>query len=90
MAQILVRNIEQAVKARLQLRAKRNGRNLEAEVREVLRSAVPKERVPSKRALVGGLGTEIVSLFSKVGLAADIPELRGEFLRSLERPKAQR
>ena len=40
MAQILVRNIEQSVKTRLQLRAKRHARSMEEEVREILRNAV--------------------------------------------------
>ncbi|MDO4241129.1 MAG: toxin-antitoxin system [Microbacteriaceae bacterium] len=40
MAQILVRNIPDAVKLRLQAQAKRNGRSMEAEAREILESAV--------------------------------------------------
>ncbi len=72
MAQFVVRNIENEVKARLQRRAKRHGRNMEEEVREILRDAVKEEDSPS-----GGLGTEIARLFAKVGLEADIPELRG-------------
>ena len=39
MAQILVRNIEQDVKTRLQRRAQRHGRSMEEEVREILRNA---------------------------------------------------
>jgi len=72
MAQFVVRNIENAVKARLQRRARRNGRSMEEEVREILRSAVHEEAVPA-----GGLGTEISALFAKVGLDSEIPELRG-------------
>jgi antitoxin FitA len=71
MAQLVVRNIENSVKIRLQRRAKKNGRSMEEEVREILRNAA-KEDVPA-----GGLGTEISSLFSKTGLDFDIPELRG-------------
>ena len=44
MAQFVVRNIENAVKARLQRRARRNGRSMEEEVRDILRSAVHEER----------------------------------------------
>jgi plasmid stability protein len=40
MAQFVVRNIEDGVKARLQRRARRNGRSMEEEVRDILRSAV--------------------------------------------------
>jgi antitoxin FitA len=76
MAQFVVRNIENEVKARLQRRAKRHGRNMEEEVREILRDAVKEEDSPA-----GGLGTEIARLFAKVGLEADIPELRGHEIK---------
>jgi len=79
MAQFVVRNIENAVKARLQRRATRNGRSMEEEVREILRNAINEENVPS-----GGVGTEIASLFSEVGLASDIPELRGHEIKPVE------
>lgn len=72
MAQLVVRNIENAVKARLQRRAKRHGRSMEEEVRDILRSVVDEEERPRK-----GLGTEIARLFSKVGLDSEIVELRG-------------
>jgi plasmid stability protein len=71
-AQFVVRNIETQVKARLQRRAKRNGRSMEAEVRDILRSAVVEPDSPA-----GGLGTEISGLFAKAGLRSDILELRG-------------
>jgi plasmid stability protein len=71
-AQFVVRNIENEVKARLQRRAARHGRSMEEEVRDILRNAVNEQD-----AAVGGLGTEIASLFAKVGLDEDIPELRG-------------
>ena len=76
MAQFVVRNIENAVKARLQRRARRNGRSMEEEVRDILRDAVNGEDVPT-----GGLGTEISTLFAKVGLDFDIPELRGHEIK---------
>jgi plasmid stability protein len=72
MAQFVVRNIENEVKAQLQRRAKRNRRSMEEEVRDILRNAVVQEREPA-----GGLGTEISGLFAKSGLDFDIPELRG-------------
>jgi antitoxin FitA len=72
MAQFVVRNIEKEVKVRLQRRAARHGRSMEEEVRDILRNAVKNEQ-----DAVGGLGTEIASLFAKVGLDEDIPELRG-------------
>jgi len=72
MAQLIVRNLENAVKVRLQRRAKRHGRSMEEEARDILRNAVNDENTPRL-----GLGTEIASLFTKVGLESDIPELRG-------------
>jgi len=73
MGQLIVRNIENSVKSRLQRRAKRNGRSMEEEVREILRSAVNRDDIPAR-----GLGSKIASLFSKVGLDSDIAELHGE------------
>ena len=72
MAQLVVRNIEAEVKARLQRRARRHGRSMEEEVRDILRSAAKEQDAPG-----GGLGTEIASLFAKARLDAEIPELRG-------------
>jgi len=72
MAQLVVRNIEDTVKARLQRRAARRGRSMEEEVRDILRDAVKKEETST-----GGLGTAIASRFRKVGFKTDIPELRG-------------
>jgi antitoxin FitA len=74
MAQILVRNVENSVKAKLQRRAKRNGRSMEAEVREILRDAT-KEEIAIRK----GLGSRIASHFAKFGLqkGEEIPELRG-------------
>lgn len=73
MAQLIVRNIENDVKAQLQRRARRNGRSMEEEVRDILRAAVHKEERKSKF----GLGTELAALFADVGLDEPIQELRG-------------
>lgn len=73
MAQLLVRNIENGVKARLQRRARRNGRSMEEEVRDILRAAVKDEQ----SGAAGGLGTELSKIFAKHGLDSPIPELRG-------------
>jgi antitoxin FitA len=72
-AQLLVRNIEDKVKARLQRRAKRHGRSMEAEVRDILRAASHEEMKSSKK----GFGSEMAKLFAKSGLEEPIPELRG-------------
>ncbi len=76
MGQLVVRNIENAVKARLQRRAKRHGRSMEEEVRDILRNAVREEETPS-----GGLGTDISRLFATTGLDSDVPELRGHAIK---------
>lgn len=75
MAQFVVRNIQNGIKERLQRRARRNGRSMEEEVRDILRIAVNEED-PS-----GGLGSEISALFTKAGLDSDIPELRGHEIK---------
>ena len=72
MAQFVVRHLEDAVKVRLQRRARRHGRSMEEEAREILRSALHRDN-----ALTGRLGSDIAALFAKVGLDSDIPELRG-------------
>jgi antitoxin FitA len=72
MAQMVVRNIEESVKARLQRRAKRNGHSMEEEVREILRNAANQEDRP-----VGGLGSEIAALISGSGLRFELPKLPG-------------
>jgi plasmid stability protein len=72
MAQLVVRNLEESVKARLRRRARRNGRSMEAEVRDILRNAA-NERPES----TAGLGTRIAAIFRGHGLDHDIPELRG-------------
>jgi antitoxin FitA len=72
MAQFVVRNVENALKTRLQRRAKRHGWSMEQEVREILRNAVKDEGTPT-----AGLGSEIASLFASAGLTSDITELRG-------------
>ena len=79
MAQIIVRDIEEDVKERLQKRAARHGRSMEAEVRDILRNAVKRDRQPKK-----GLGTEIAELFAGIGLkeGEEIKELRGYTLQN--------
>lgn len=77
MAQLLVRNIENGVKARLQRRAKRNGRSMEAEVRDILRAAVHKDESKSEF----GLGTDLAALFPKDGPDFVIEEFKGDDIK---------
>jgi antitoxin FitA len=74
MAQVLVRNLEDEVKVKLERRARRHGRSMEEEIREILRDAAKKEARSRK-----GLGTEIAALFRRSGLAAgeEIAEFHG-------------
>lgn len=77
MAQILIRQLEDDVKARLQQRARRHGRSTEEEVREILRSAVHDEgRAPAR------LGSRIAARFAGIGLEEEIVELRGQPVRA--------
>jgi len=71
MAQLLVRNLEDDVKERLQRRAKKHGCSLEELVRDILRNAANDQRP------TGGLGSEIAARFRGRGLDRDIPRLRG-------------
>ena len=69
MAALTIRNLDEATKARLRIRAAHNGRSMEAEAREILRRTVgagPESDVPS------GLGTRIHRLFAEIG-GVDLP-----------------
>jgi len=71
MAQLLVRNLDDDVKLKLQRRARRHGRSTEEEVRAILRSAVSEEGAP-----LPPLGTRLKQRFAEIGLDEDILELR--------------
>jgi len=74
MAQFVVRNRVDEMKAKLRRRAVAHGCSMEQEVRAILREAVNAES-PRKT----GLGTRITARFAGIGLRDDeeIPELRG-------------
>jgi plasmid stability protein len=76
MAQVLVRQLDDDVKEKLQRRARRHGRSTEEEIREILRNAVRSEGTPRT-----ALGSRIAARFRRVGLDGEIPELRGESAR---------
>lgn len=79
MAQFIVRDLEDDVKARLKRRAVHHGRSMEEEVRHILRNAVKEQnqRLPK-------LGSRIAARFARAGLTADLPELRGQLPQSAE------
>lgn len=79
MGQLLVRNIEDEVKAKLQRRARRHRRSMEEELRDILRNAAHEE----EETPAGGLGSEIAGLFRNVGWDIEIPELRGYHVKPL-------
>ena len=62
MADITIRNIDDAVKSRLRKRAAGNGRSIEEEARLILAHAVEREAVPAR-----GLGTAIHEIFKPLG-----------------------
>ncbi|MGO8972065.1 MAG: FitA-like ribbon-helix-helix domain-containing protein [Steroidobacteraceae bacterium] len=76
MAQFVVRDLEEEVKARLKRRAERNGRSMEDEIRHILRNAAKDSSRP-----IAKLGSRIAERFSGRGLTAELPELRGHAAR---------
>jgi plasmid stability protein len=71
-AVLTIRNLDEATKARLRIRAAKNGRSMAAEAREILNRAVgagPDGDEPS------GLGTRINQMFAEIGgVDLKIPE----------------
>jgi plasmid stability protein len=65
--------LDDDVKTKLQVRARRHGHSTEEEVREILRNAVRDEGLTKTP-----LGSRIANRFAGKGLTEDIPELRGE------------
>jgi antitoxin FitA len=76
MNQFVVRQLEPVIKSKLKARAQRNGRSMEAEVREILRNVLAETPAPTQR-----LGTAIAGRFIGIGLDSPLPELRGELVR---------
>jgi len=63
MAQLVVRNLDNAVKAKLQRRARRHGRSMEEEIREILRDATKGEGTQPR-----DLGSKIAACFRGIAL----------------------
>ena len=78
MATIVIRKLDESVKRRLQIRAARNGRSMEAEAREIL-SGLMTEGAPARRH---GLGTALRKRFAAVG-GVDLPIPPRRFSQSL-------
>jgi antitoxin FitA len=75
LAQLVVRNLEEQLKVRLQRRAARHGRRMEEEIVGILRDALQ-----DSDSQDGGLGTEISALFSRIGLEGEVPEIHGHLI----------
>ena len=73
MAQFIVRDLEDAVKARLKRRAERHGHSMAEEIRDILRNAAKEENRP-----LPNLGSRIAARFAKTGLTKYLVELRGQ------------
>jgi plasmid stability protein len=72
MAQVIVRNLEESVKRKLQRRAAKRGRSMEEEIRDILRDAVKDDGKTRQ-----GLGSEIAGLFRGLGFDQEIQEFKG-------------
>jgi plasmid stability protein len=65
MATLAIRNLDEKVKRKLQVRAALNGRSMEAQVRTILTAAA--EGGPAAVVADEGLGTAIHKLFAPLG-----------------------
>ena len=79
MAQFVVRQLEETVKAGLKRRAERHGRSMEEEIREILRNAAKEENRPA-----ANLGARITARFRGIGLKTALPELHGQSARAAD------
>lgn len=76
MATLTIRDLDDAVKARLRVRAAHNGRSMEAEARDILRAAL------TGPALQRGLGSQIQQRF------ADLDDVEIALPPRVEQPRA--
>ena len=82
MASLTVRNLEESTKRKLKVRAAVNGRSMEEEAREILKSALREKKVGSPQP-----GAELVkqirAIFEPLG-GVDLEPLPREFMRDPE------
>ncbi|MDO8958394.1 MAG: plasmid stabilization protein [Rhodocyclaceae bacterium] len=81
MAQVIVRNLEDEVKAVLKVRATRHGWSMEEEVRQILRRAVGEADQARPK-----LGSRIAARFAGAGLTEPLPELHGQTIDPMSLP----
>ncbi len=75
MASITIRNLDERDKTKLRVQAAKNGRSMEEEVRNILRSALAKESQPAVN-----LAKSIQKRFHKTG-GIELPEIPREPIR---------
>ena len=75
MASLTIRNIEDALKASLRIRAAEHGWSMEEEARQIIRKSLTRDERPV------GLGSRIASRFSAVG-GVDLPAIPRSLPRS--------
>ena len=75
MEQILIRNLPDGTKAALKMRAEHHRRSVEAEVREILASALDREPLTLVDLLSTDEGAQIDFEPERLGLTARTPEL---------------
>ncbi len=83
LGQLVVRKLDDDVKVRLQQRAKRNGRSLEAEVREILSGVVAAEA--AELGECEGFGTRMHRHFAEGGLTKEESSLLDEAIEEVRR-----
>ena len=79
MAQFVVRNLDEDVKAALKRRARAHGCSMEEEVRRILQRAVHEEPCVSD-----ALGSRMAARFAAIGLDERLPELRGQEVKGMD------
>jgi plasmid stability protein len=67
MATLTIRNLDESVKRELRMRAARNGRSMESEVRELLSEVLQRNSHESAAKPEEDLGTAIRNLFAPLG-----------------------
>lgn len=72
MATITVRDLDESTRAKLRIRAARNGRSMEAEVRQILNAAVADRPLDAATSSEVGFATRVHRLFADIGGADDL------------------
>jgi len=81
MSELIIGNLEDDLRARLEMLARDHGRSVAEEVREILRVAIAP---PLGDNPIEGLGTRIARRFAGIGLQQDIPEWRGHLAEPIK------